>query len=329
MTRILSTHAYAHHPPAWAERVDVLDRRELSRRELFGQIVRRAAAYDALILNGSIGAGELYLDLVAGLVVRRTRRRPPAMLFTDCSWQLGARSADRAAMRAGIRALDGPRVRYCVRSRAELELFPRTWGVDPRHVAFTSYAHTVTPDELAVPATTDGGVFAGGNSLRDYDTLLDAVHGLDVPVRIETKVIPPERLAGLPAHVDVSAIRSHDAFVDGLRRAAVVVTPILPAVNRAAGLDTYLSAMALGKVVIVTESPGVSDYVEHGRTGLVVPPADAAALRDAIAWSLDPAHADEAAAIAAAAREAAHTRFTYVQYVESLLRIADEAVATT
>jgi glycosyltransferase involved in cell wall biosynthesis len=299
----------------------------MTRRRLFERLVSRAGDYDALVLNGSIGMRERFVDLLAAAAIRRTRRRPPAVVLTDCSWRLGDARADRAAMRAGIRALDGPRVRYCVRSTAELELFPGTWGVDAARVVFTPYAHTVTDEELAVPATTDGGVFAGGNSLRDYPALLAAVRGLDVPVRILTTVVGEAERAALPAHVRVEPIRSHDDFVDGLRSAAVVVTPLEPGLRRAAGLDTYLSAMALGKLVIVSESPGVRDYVEDGRTGLVVPAGDPAALRDALAWALDPANADEAAAIAARAAETARTRFTYEAYVGRLLRVVDDLLA--
>jgi glycosyltransferase involved in cell wall biosynthesis len=321
--RILSTHVYGDRHPEWDARVDVLDRRTMTRGQLFRRLVAAAGDYDALVLNGSIGMSERFVDLLAGAAIRRTRRRQPAIVLTDCSWRLGEGRLDRTAMRTGIRALDGPRVRYCVRSTAELEHFPRTWHVDPSHVVFTPYAHTVTAEELAVPATTDSGVFAGGNSLRDYPTLLEAVRELDVPVRILTTVLGE---TGLPAHVRVEPIRSHDDFVDGLRRAAVVVTPLQPGLQRAAGLDTYLSAMALGKLVIVSESPGVRDYVEHGRTGLVVPAGDQTALRDALAWALDPANADEVAAVAARAAETARTRFTYEAYVATLLRVVDDLV---
>jgi glycosyltransferase involved in cell wall biosynthesis len=324
VTRILSTHVYGDRHPDWDARVDVLDRRTMTRSRLFRRLVAAAGDYDALILNGSIGMTERFVDLLAAVAIRRTRRPPPAIVLTDCSWRLGEARLDRAAMRTGIRALDGPRVRYCVRSSAELELFPRTWHVDPGRVVFTPYAHTVTPEELAVPATTDGGVFAGGNSLRDYPTLLEAVRELDVPVRILTSVIDESEL---PAQVRVEPIRSHDDFVDGLRRAAVVVTPIQPGLRRAAGLDTYLSAMALGKLVIVSEGPGVRDYVDHGSTGLVVPAGDPAALHEALAWALDPANADEVAAVADRAAETARTRFTYEAYVATLLRVVDELVS--
>lgn len=324
MKRILSTHVYGDRHPDWDARVDVLDRRRMTRGQLFRRLVAAAGDYDALVLNGSIGMSERFVDLLAGAAIRRTRRRQPAIVLTDCSWRLGDARLDRAAMRTGIRALNGPRVRYCVRSTAELEHFPRTWHVDPGHVVFTPYAHTVTAEELAVPATTDGGVFAGGNSLRDYPTLLEAVRDLDVPVRILTSVLGD---AELPAHVRVQPIRSHEDFVEGLRGAAVVVTPLQPGLRRAAGLDTYLSAMALGKLVVVSESPGVRDYIEDGRTGLVVPAGEPAALRDALVWALDPANAEEAAAIAARAAETTRSRFTYEAYVARLLRIVDELLA--
>jgi hypothetical protein len=324
MKPFLSTNTGWYLRPAWVARVDTLDRRTMSRWQLFRKIVVASRRYEALILNGSIGMTERYVDLLAAVAVRRSQRTPPPIVITDCSWRLGDAWIDRAAMRAGIHALDGPRVRYCVRSTAELEHFPRTWHVDPGHVVFTPYAHTVTAEELAVPAAADGGVFAGGNSLRDYPTLLEAVREVDAPVRILTTAIGD---VDLPPNVRVEPIRSHDDFVDGLRRAAVVVTPLQPGIQRAAGLDTYLSAMALGKLVIVSEGPGVRDYVEHGRTGLVVPAGEPAALRDALVWALDPANAGEVAAVTARAAETTRTRFTYDAYVATLLRVVEDLVA--
>jgi glycosyltransferase involved in cell wall biosynthesis len=287
--------------------------------------VRAGGRYEAMILNGSIGMRERYVDLLAAAAIVRNRRRPPAIVLTDCSWRLGEHVLDRAARRAGIRAVDGDRVRYCVRSRRELELFSRNWGVDPSHVVYTPYAHTATTAELAAPTTRDGPVFAGGNSLRDYGTLLEAARAVDAPVHLETNVVGPD--VPLAPNVTVSRIRSHEEFVAGMQRAAAVVTPLEPGITRAAGLDTYLIAMALGKPVIVSDAPGVEDYVEPGRTGLVVPPGDAKALRDALAWVMDPANRGEVDAMAARAADVARTRFTYEAYVESVLGVVDDLLA--
>jgi glycosyltransferase involved in cell wall biosynthesis len=325
VSRILSTHLYDDRHPEWAAKVDSIDRRRHTRRGLFRRLITEAGRYDALILNGSIGMSERYVDLLAAAAIRRTRRRPPGVVLTDCSWRVGEMWVDRAACKAGLRLLDGDRVRFCVRSTAELDLFVRNWGAPREHVVFTPYAHTATDAELAAPSTRNGPVFAGGNSLRDYATLLEAARGLDVPVHLETNVISPED--DRPANVTVRRIGSHDEFVAGMQRAAAVVTPMLPGIERAAGLDTYLTAMALGKLVIVTEAPGVRDYVEHGTTGLVVPPGDVDALRSALVWATDEANAAEVEAIAARAAEVARTRYTYAAYVSEILRVAEGLAA--
>ena len=324
MKQILSTHLYGEYPD-WAARVDMLDRRAMSRRRLFRTLVAAGSPYEALILNGSIGMTERYVDLVAAMAVAH-RRRPPAIVLTDCSWRLPDRALDRLANRAGIRLLSTPRTRFCVRSTSELELFPKTWGVDPSQVAFTPYGHRLTEDELAAPIVPGVGVFAGGNSLRDYQTLLEAVSKLDAPVTIMTSQLT-DRTSGLPDNVRLKKIGSNADFLNEMRSSRIVVTPLAAGIERAAGLDTYLAAMALGKIVVVTESPGVDDYIDDRSTGLVVPAGDSAVLGEALRWALDPAHEHDANELGARAAEAARTQFTYDRYVSRLLDVADAALA--
>lgn len=66
--------------------------------------------------------------------------------------------------------------------------------------------------------------------------------------------------------------------------------------RRSAGQASYLNAIALGKPVVVTDAPGVRDYVDHRRTGLIVPPGDPIALREAVNWTLAPETLAEALA---------------------------------
>jgi glycosyltransferase involved in cell wall biosynthesis len=114
----------------------------------------------------------------------------------------------------------------------------------------------------------------------------------------------------------------HEQYVERLRRSPVVVVPLVPTANRSAGQTTYVNALAMGKLVVVTDCLGVRDYVEHRVTGLVVPPGDAQALREALAWAVDPANAAEVRAIRERARALAQERFRPDEYVASLLRVA-------
>ena len=112
-----------------------------------------------------------------------------------------------------------------------------------------------------------------------------------------------------------------------MNKAQIVVTPLAAGIERAAGLDTYLAAMALGKVVVVSESPGARDYIDDRSTGLLVPAGDSAALGHALRWALDPAHEEDAARLGARAAEVARTELSYDRYVSRLLDVAEEAAA--
>lgn len=307
---------------AWASSCERIDPATVSPPTLLRRLVAEAAHHRALIVDGSVGPRDLYLEPLAALAVRRRPGGPQTpIVLVECQWKIGGSRLDRALTRLGLRALDGPRVGYCVLTEWEQDRFSGTWGVDRGRVFVTPYCHTLSDAELAAPTSTDGDVFAGGNSLRDYGPLLSAATQIEAGVTIATKLID----GPLPANVTAGPV-PEERFFELLRNARAVVVPLAGREDRTAGQQTYLNAMALGKVAIVTDSPGVREYVEDGRTGLVVPPGDADALAAALRWALDPANAVAVEKMAAAAREVARTRFSPERYVETLLSVAERFV---
>jgi hypothetical protein len=321
MPSLLTTvpHEFAALTPSrlawWRGRADVVNRRDYSKVGYLSAVVRAAGDYDAVLLDGSIGARELYSDLlIAGAIRRRTKR----IVVSEAEWKRGG-FLDRTAMSTGIRVVDSPRTIYCVLSSAELETFPRAWGIDPSRVVFTPYCYTLTPDELDVPAADEDYVFAGGDSMRDYSPLLDAAPALPTQVRIASSTLAR---TSTPANVSAQPV-PHAEFNRLLRCASIVVVPLRSA-ERSAGQQTYLNAMALGKLVVITDAPGVRDHVEDRMTGLVIAPRDARALVEALSWALDSRNAAEVDAIRVRAREAARKRFSPDVYFERIARVAHD-----
>jgi glycosyltransferase involved in cell wall biosynthesis len=309
--------------PAWQD-VTVIDRRTMSRAALVRRLVREAPRFDSTVINGSARFHELYQDLIAAAVLAR-RRRPPAIVVAETAWDLGSAPLSKrlglrgfrlgGVARAGVAAVDGDHVTYCVFSREERDLLAQTFGIPEERIACVRFAHSLW--SRADGPTADGGyVFAGGDSLRDWDTLIAAVKDLDVPVRIGTRnELPP-----LPANVSGGPVTDEE-YVELMAGARVVVVPMRDA-RRGAGLITYLNAMALGKPVIATESPAVHEYVDDGHTGVVVPAGDPRALSEALRWLLDPTHADHREAMGRAARASVSHP---TEYWQSLRDVAEAA----
>ena len=129
----------------------------------------------------------------------------------------------------------------------------------------------------------DDYVFAGGGTGRDFATLIEAVEGTDVRVRIVT--FGPQTLgwtAPLPGNVEVEWTMPLHHFLERMARARMVVVPLRDE-SSDFGQTTLVQALSLGKPVVATRSPGVVDYVTDGREGLLVAAGDSKALRAAIA----------------------------------------------
>lgn len=89
--------------------------------------------------------------------------------------------------------------------------------------------------------------------------------------------------------------------------------------------NVILEAMAAGLPVVATEVEGVSELIVNGSTGLIVPPANSAALRDAIERLLS--EADLAKQIAVNSQAIAMKRFTWQATVAEYIRIYRELLA--
>ena len=311
--------------PRWSDNTELVDRRTAGMLRQTVRLARRARHGDVVVVMGAIGARERYIDHIGAIAIRWLSRPRPAVVIADATWEVGSQALSQRfpwasslmpkVARTVVRLLDHPGVIYCVLSTAELQRFPRTWGVDPSRIRFTPFYATID----AEPDDTEPGdyIFAGGDSLRDYRILLDAVDGLDIPVRVATR----HRFEGVPANVELGPT-SHEEFVRALAGCRISVVPLADSV-RSAGQQTYLNAMRAGKLTIVTDVAGVRDYIESGVTGIVTP-GTAKGLREAIEWAYDPANAAEVRTIAQKGRAAA-SGFTFERYYDDLLAVAFEA----
>jgi glycosyltransferase involved in cell wall biosynthesis len=171
-------------------------------------------------------------------------------------------------------------------------------------------------------------VCSAGQLLRDYQTLLEAVRGLPVRLRIAagspwiSREMRPR--SPLPPNVEW---RQYDRF--GLRElyahSALAVVPLLQNEYQT-GIATILEMMAMGKCVIATRTHGQVDTIEDGVTGRYVQPGDPQALREAIEWGLS--HREETLRIGAAARRYVERNANLELFVSRIVETMRESVAS-
>ena len=284
-------------------------------------LLKLAKGREVLILNGSVGRRQRYRDLLFAVLLKLRFSKPPKVLMQDATWEPRSESLESdfpfmkrlipKLARLAISLIDGPHMRYAVLSTKEVETFPKVWGVDPTRVVFQPFPNTLH-EYRDMETRDDGYIFAGGNSVRDFGLLESALDGTSIPTRIATKWQPTLNLS----HLEVGPTSHHD-YMSLLANSHAVVVPLRQSV-RSAGQQSYLNAMGLGKPVIVTEAPGVRDYVIDGVTGIIVPPK-VDALRAAILHVMDPANAPFYAEMGRRAREDVFKRFTEEHFRHGLL----------
>lgn len=180
------------------------------------------------------------------------------------------------------------------------------YGIGPATSSYLPFKTNIDPPLFVA----DGGdvrqhrgdyVLCIGASYRDFDLFVETVETLPFPAAIPNVSLDFcrrhgsrfERLARpLPANVQMLADDfSPRRLAEILLHAKLVVLPILPENIKASGISLYLNAMRLGRCVIISDGPGVSDVLTD--QAVIVPPSDRAALTAAIRtyWEDDDARA--------------------------------------
>lgn len=286
-----------------------------------GRVLRAARTHPALLLESK--GGVIYPDVVAaallGLVARR--RRPKAILMGEM-WEpnRGLRGRlERLLLQLADRAID----RYAVQSSEELSAFPRLWGIDPGKVRLNLYFyHTEHVTDIPTDQTVEDYIFAGGDSLRSYDTLVEAARRLPKQ-RFIARTRQLDRRRDLPPNV-IAGYVPPARYFDEMRAAKAVVVAIKPGLSRAAGQQTYLNAMFLGKPTITCDGFGVRDHISHRVDGWIVD-GSADGYVEALEWVADPANADALRRLGDAARAKAR-QFGFDAHARRLLEIIAECL---
>ncbi|MER8459709.1 glycosyltransferase family 4 protein [Mesorhizobium sp. M0923] len=121
--------------------------------------------------------------------------------------------------------------------------------------------------------------------LKGIGVLLQAYASLE---RAPPLVLIGRRVADTPTefppNVRVFNTWPHSAIMHAWRRS---LFGVLPSVGPEACATVIMEAMASGKAVVATDVGGMPDMVDHGQTGLLVPPGDTHALAHAMQTLVD------------------------------------------
>ena len=173
--------------------------------------------------------------------------------------------------------------------------YATTFGIPLERNIFVPFKPNLGDRHASLSADPDGEyVLCFGRSMRDFDTFFTAVERLPYPAAIASPDMEQLRahharftrpLDQLPTSVSIlEDDGSERSQINILRGSKLVVLPILKTSLVASGISTCLNAMLLGKCVVGSKGPGMSDIFEQEI--IAVPPEDPSALAAAIqgAW---------------------------------------------
>lgn len=209
------------------------------------------------------------------MAMRGTRRRHLAYAFSFGELPQGVR---RRVVARALRSVD----RFVSFSSIEKAMYARYFDLDPSR--FGMHLWAARPPEVesaATPLVPGRYLCALGSQGRDYAPLVAAMRQRP-GLRLVIVASPASRgLQDLPNNVDLRFGIPRGQAMNILLHSRYTAIALRGA-DIPCGHGSIVAAMHLGKAIACTDSSGVSDYIDDGRTGLLVPPDDAAGWLNAI-----------------------------------------------
>lgn len=301
---------------------------------------RVAALIDSERIEIILGVMQ-FAALIGLLASRRSRLRPPVVpaLHTTVNRGTKEEAQDRLVYRSLLKR--APSVvfvcqyqrDYWTRKFPELEPLARVIhnGVDIARFARGDFlaAAGALRQELDIAASSFAfGCIAGFRKEKAHRQLVQAFEQLPANAYLLLAGDGPERPA-VEAVVRDRGLARRVKFLGAVKDARPAILASNATVLPSVAVETFsmamLESMALGVPVIASRIGGVSEAIEHGRSGLLFPPGDTDALVAALRYVMEHRSCAESFGNAAHASIAQH--FTLRRMVEGYASLFEEILA--
>ena len=271
------------------------------------RVMRQARQYDAVVLC-TVG--------IEAFIVGKYRNWICPKTAVICADFLMPRAS--FLVRQTREWLTGVDAFVCIRG-ADIAILNRRFGVHPSKCHFVHFP--ASQAVLGLEVTEGDYIYSAGWAHRDWPTLIKALSLLPYKAIISAGVpvdVPEHakgRITVLPMQDPASGRK--------LMVNATLVVLSLEDTELPSGPLVLLDAMAAGKAVVATDVNGTRDYVEDGRTGLLIAPGNALAM----ALAVDRLMKDDETrfSIGLSARETVCERFTVSNFLSNIIRISAQA----
>lgn len=300
----------------------------------FGKVLERVGGSDLVLAWACFVLRQRYkliftdgeqigLPLAALLKFLGTGRRPHHLMITHIiSVPKKMFFLDRLGVQSHID-------RFLVYATAQKQFIERRWKIPAERVVLTPFmvdSNFFSPDQVESDSK-EPMICAVGLERRDYPTLLKAVEGLPVKVIIAAASPWSKRSDStqgqvIPANVEVRRFTQFELrqlYADS----RFLVMP-LENVEFQAGITAILEAMAMERAVVCSRTPGQTDAVIDGETGLYVAPGDPLALRAALERLLN--QPEEATRMGQSGRRVVLQQMSLERYAHGLSGIVRELI---
>lgn len=200
---------------------------------------------------------------------------------------------------------------------AEIETYSLAYKIPKNKFFWLPYCSDL--DVLRKDKNAKDYIFSGGLQDRDYKILFEAIKKTGIPFHIAA---PKEYFLNMevPENVTLLGLLPKEKYYKEMSDAKAVVFSLDTTSEncslRYPGVVSYVSAMRMGKCVIINDTVGAASYISSGEHGILTIPNDLNSLREAILEVWEDKKLREN--LSAGAYQRSHSEFGYDNYFDKI-----------
>lgn len=164
--------------------------------------------------------------------------------------------------------------------------------------------------------------FSGGEANRDWNTVVECAKNIqNATFTVIARKYKWDYKGSIPPNINLDFDKENEYFINALLESDIVIVPLKD--DMVAGLTVFIQAMAMKKLVLISDIPATRKYVPNGCENILIPLGDYKGFIEKLEYFI--MHPEESTKLSEKLYSNLMEKFSPEMYTKNIIRIIEDS----